>query len=161
MPDGYTRWWNPSEFTTPGLFGYTKGSDATPNYVGTGTLNPYKYFADNLGVADDLWTFLQSTSGHGVFSAGSSNARNYYLRFPTPSPAVKFNYAVVANWKGVLPANHPSNAPEAVGLSVTVTPDLYYASSSDKGGNLTLDLSVFRGWGVQPSTVLDRVDSAQ
>ena len=39
-PDGYTRWWNPSEFSTPGMFGYTPGVYATPKYAGTGTLNP-------------------------------------------------------------------------------------------------------------------------
>ena len=41
-PDGYTRWFNPSEFLVSGIFGYTKGDDASPDYSGTATVNPYK-----------------------------------------------------------------------------------------------------------------------
>ena len=42
-PDGYTRWFNPTEFDTAGIFGYTKGKVSTSGYTGTATLNPYKY----------------------------------------------------------------------------------------------------------------------
>jgi hypothetical protein len=45
-PDGYTRWWNPSEFTTSGVLGYTPGKLATKGYTGSATLNPYKYYAN-------------------------------------------------------------------------------------------------------------------
>ena len=29
--DGYTRWWNPSEFSDPGLYGFTEGTFGTKN----------------------------------------------------------------------------------------------------------------------------------
>jgi len=141
MPDGYTRWWNASEFTTPGLFGYTPGKVATPGYTPNATLNPYKYFADGLTASADLWGFLTSTTKKGVFSAGVTNARNYYLRFPTPLPGVKYAYAVVANW--IDETTHPANAPEAVACGVEITDDIYYVDSSDKGGDLILDISLF------------------
>ncbi len=141
MPDGYTRWFNPTEFKIPGLFGYTAGKCATPGFKGTATLNPYKYFADGLDVEDDLWSFLLATPDHGVFSAGSQNTRNYYIRFPVPNPGVKFGYAIVANW--IDEDTHPANAPEPIGITVAVTPELYYVSDIDKGGNLVLDINVF------------------
>jgi hypothetical protein len=144
LPDGYTRWWNPTEFSTiSALFGYTPGKAASPGYTASGTLNPYKYFADDLSPDDNLWSFLGFTTGHGVFSSGHQNTRNYYLRFPTPNPGIKFSYAVVASWKGTQPADHPANQPEAVGVSVNVTPDVYYVNPSNNGGNLILDISVF------------------
>lgn len=144
-PDGYTRWWNPSEFTTPGVLGYEKGKLASLNYTPTATLNPYKYFADGLGVEDDAYEWLTTNQAtHGVFSAGSSNTRNYYLRFPMPSPGVNYGYAVVANWKGEAPEDHPSNAPEPVAVSATVTtPDLYYVDGTHNGGDLILEINVF------------------
>ena len=57
-PDGYTRWFNYSEFTGTGLplFLYTQGKLASKNFAGTATLNPYKYYADGLKTEDDLWT---------------------------------------------------------------------------------------------------------
>lgn len=145
MPDGYTRWWNAVEFANPSmpLFGYTQGVAATPGYKPTATLNPYKYFADDLTPNGNLWSFITTTTKRGVFSSGKQNTRNYYLRFPNPNPGIKFAYAVVANWKGDKPEDHPANAPEAVALSVTVKPDLYYVDPGNKGGKLILDISVF------------------
>ena len=141
-PDGYTRWFNPTEFTVPGLFGYTPGIFATKGYFPSATLNPYKYFADGLGANTDLWEWLNANaSSHGVFSAGSSNTRNYYIRFPFPTPKVKFAYAIAANWEAE--DVHPSNALEAVAVSTLVTPDIYYVNETNKGGNLILDISVF------------------
>jgi len=151
-PDGYTRWFNPTEFGTTGLFGYTKGAVATPAYSGTATLNPYKYFADQLGVADNAYTFLTTSAGHGVFTAGVTNKRNYYLRFPN-SVGIKFNYAIVANWKGEAPADHPANTPEACALSVKVTPDIWWTSATSKGGDLIVDMSFPKQWGATPSTI--------
>jgi hypothetical protein len=140
-PDGYTRWFNPTEFLTPGLFGYTPGKFATPGYKASAIVNPYKYFADGLGPNDSVWTWLNAhTASHGVFTAGTKNTRNYYLRFPN-AKTVKYNYAIVANWESE--TAHPSNAVESVAVSTQVTDDLYYVSGSDKGGNLTLDIDVF------------------
>ncbi len=154
MPDGYTRWFNAKEFTFPGIMGYTQGKLATPGYQSmlTATVNPYKYFADGLGADEDLWTWLgDNADTHGVFSAGKSNTRNYYLRFPM-SKGVKYGYAVVASWKGPNPADHPANAPEAPACDIAITPDIYYVSGTDKGGSLILDLS-FWGWEYQPSLI--------
>jgi len=145
-PDGYTRWWNPKEFTASGLLGYTKGNVATPGYIPTATVSPYKYFADGLTAKGDLWTFLNSTTGDGKFASGKTNTRNYYLRFPTPLPGVKYAYAVVASWKGEAPADHPANATEAVGIDVVIDPDLYFVNSSNKGGKFDADISIF-DWG--------------
>ena len=60
-PDGYTRWFNLPEFSGGGmpLFQYTQGKMASPGFAGTATLNPYKYFADNLLTTQDLWSIPQ------------------------------------------------------------------------------------------------------
>ena len=150
-PDGYTRWFNPTEFTTPGLFGYTKGMFASSGYNATATLSPYKYFADGLNAGDNLWAYLTSkTPLQAVFSSGTTNTRNYYLRFPN-TMGVKFSYAVLASW--INETTHPAHAPEAGGLSVTVMPDLYWSSSTVYGGKLKLDMSFLKTWGSTPSTI--------
>jgi hypothetical protein len=144
-PDGYTRWFNKAEFSTGGspMFQYTQGNVATPGFNGNATLNAYKYFADGLGVTDDLWTWLGNHADqHSVFSSGSANTRNYYLRFPN-SKGIVFGYAIIANWKGPEPENHPANAPEAAACSVVDASDLYYVSPSNKGGKLKLDMSIW------------------
>ncbi len=139
-PDGYTRWWNPTEFPVTGILGYTEGNLSTPGYSGTATANAFKYFADGLGPCDDQWDFLTGGTTDGVFSAGSTNTRNYYLRFPD-AVGVQFNYAVVASW--IDPTTHPANAPEAVACNVTQTESLYYVDPTDWGGKLILDISLF------------------
>ncbi len=159
-PDGYTRWYNPSEFLTPGMFGYTPGQFASPAFGGTATLCPYKYFADGLGATEDLWPWLLGhADGRGVFGAGMNNIRNYYLRFPN-SKGVIYGYAVLANWEGE--GVHPSNAVEAPAINVTITDNVYYEDETSNGGNLILDIDVW-GWEIQPlvikieSTVLSGV----
>ena len=149
-PDGYTRWYNPTEFLVPGVLGYTKGKFATPGYNASATLNPYKYFADGFNAQDDLWTWLNANSAtHGVFSAGMTNTRNYYLRFPN-AKGVKYAYAVVANWEA--PDVHPSNAIESVATSTSVADSLYYVNPSNKGGDLILDIDVFNWSAAQMET---------
>ncbi|MFH1676791.1 MAG: SBBP repeat-containing protein, partial [bacterium] len=149
--DGYTRWFNPTEFKTPGLFGYIPGVFASKNYKANSKLCPCKYFADGLDKNQNLWDFLTSTSGNGVFSAGSSNTRNYYLRFPN-SVGVKYCYAIIANWGGIDPADHPSNAPEAVGCKVVDSSNLWYLGFTQNGGSIIFDISLF-GWEYQPSKI--------
>ncbi len=148
-PDGYTRWYNPTEFTTPGLFGYTPGVFQPPDFDGDATLCPYRYFADGLTAKQDLWEFLTSTSDNGVFSASEINTRNYYLRFPD-SKEMAYGYAIVADWGGA--TVHPSNAAEAVACKVIDNSDVYYIDPTTNGGNLVLDISLF-GWNYQPSTI--------
>lgn len=141
VPVMYTRWWNPTEFTVPGILGYTPGVFASPDYKGTATVNPYEYFADGLGAEDDPWEFLTTTEAHGVFKAGSTNTRKYYIRFPMTGIGVRFNYAIVANWEGE--DVHPANGPEAMQISVTTEESIYYVGPDTWGGDLILDISVF------------------
>jgi hypothetical protein len=153
-PDGYTRWFNISEFTTGGmpLVSYTQGKYASAGFNGTATICPYRYFADGLGKNEDLWTSLNAHPGsNGVFSAGVSNTRNYYLRFPD-GKGVKYGYAVLANWEG--PTVHPSNTPETVACMVSDNSDVYYIDPAQKGGDLDLDISVW-DWGVESAGVGD------
>ncbi len=148
-PDGYTRWYNPTEFTSPGLFGYTPGVFQTPDFDGDATLCPYRYFADGLTAKQELWEFLTTTTDNSVFAAGETNTRNYYLRFPD-AKEMEFGYAIVADWQA--PDVHPSNAAEAVACSVIDNSDVYYVDPTHNGGNLVLDISLF-GWEYQPSTI--------
>ncbi|HDS31001.1 MAG TPA: hypothetical protein ENN67_08165, partial [Firmicutes bacterium] len=97
--DGYTRWWNPTEFTQPGLLGYTHGNLAnSPGASLTATINPYKLFADILPATGSLALVsdapLDSHMGRAVFSAGMTNTRRYRIRFPMdPGPKVMYGYA--------------------------------------------------------------------
>ncbi len=151
-PDGYTRWFNATEFPVPGLFGYFEGVFTSPGYTPEATLCPYKYFADDLGSHDEAWEYLNDNAGDdGVFTAGSFNERNYYLEFPLPSPAVNFSYAVVASWFDA--TTHPANCPEAPVINVTVTDNVFYVDPGNNGGNLILDLDVW-SWDEQPSDII-------
>lgn len=112
-PDGYTRWWNPKEFPhTPGQ-GYTDGLLGTPNFFAdyNSIINPYKYFADELTVNEDISGL--STGSRGVFSAGEKNIRRYIIE-TGPNP-LYFNYAVDACWEppqGYPPWTVPDDFPE-------------------------------------------------
>ncbi len=142
--DGYSRWFNPTEFLVPKIFGYIPGKVASKGYTGTATLIPYKYFCEGLSATDYCWGYLASGSPNaGYFLAGTSNTRNYIIRFPIPLPGVKYNYAVVANWSGTAPQFHPSHAPEAVAVKVDDESTLYYVDETTKGGKLILDIGVF------------------
>lgn len=150
--DGYTRWFNPTEFTEPGICGYKEGVYATDDYLPGATVNPYKYYANGLSATGDLWEFITATNNNGVFASSASNVRRYQIRFPRPDPSLKFGYAVLADWAGAQPDDHPSNAPEAVGVTVDIIDDVYYQDETYNGGTLILDVSVF-GWYQQPSSI--------
>jgi len=138
--DGYTRWWNKQEFFVEGLFGYTPGLYGSKNLVGTATMNGYKYFADGLAADEDAWSFLQANPG--VFSSGSTNTRNYVIRFPLPSPGIQYDYAILADWSGGAPEDHPSPATEAVVYSTTVHEGLTYSLTAGGSGDLVFDLGL-------------------
>jgi len=152
--DGYTRWFNQAEFGTEGIFGYTPGIYASSGFLGNSTLNAYKYFTDDLGTTEDEYDFL-CTYGeyHGVFTSGATITRNYIIRFPIPTPAVKYGYAVVANWEGAQPSDHPSNSEEAAACEIYIYPDLYYTSDTDKGGGLRMDVSLLC-WKDLPTSIV-------
>jgi hypothetical protein len=152
-PDGYTRWYSYQEFSVPGmpLFTYVEGAYATPKLMPNATLNPYKYFCDELADDHDLsgdW-FLSITGSNGVFSPGSVNTRNYYIRFPDATNVI-FAYSIIANWEA--PDIHPSNAPESIAISVTDLSDLWYVDGANNGGNIDLKFSLY-GWGDQPESI--------
>jgi len=115
--DGYTRWWNPTEFTKAGVFGYTPGNlaiGATSKL--TATVNPYKLFCDRLGATDSLALVvaepMDSDYGRAVFTAGASNTRRYLIQFEmNPGPQIAFGYAVDCSWSPPNP-NPPVNVPD-------------------------------------------------
>lgn len=154
-PDGYTRWFNQPEFTLPGVLGFTYGNYGTKLYDPPATLCPYRYYADGINIEDAPYDFLTANAAEfGVFAAGSSNTRNYYLEFPFDilAPAANYQYAVVASWED--PEIHPSNTTEALALSITTTPDIWYEDGTgDSGGILMMDIDVW-AWNEQPSTVI-------
>jgi len=152
MPDGYTRWFNAKEFNVDSIFGYTEGLLATPYYQNnlTAEVNPYKYFADGLDADGDVWDFLETHTGtNGVFTAGGTNTRNFYLRFPQPE-GIKFGYAIIADWGGPEPENHPSNAVETMACRVDDNSTIYYVDDGNKGGDLILTIHTW-SWDVQPT----------
>jgi len=150
--DGYTRWWNQPEFLVPGLFGYTHGIYGSKVFNGSATINGYKYFADGLAADEDEWSFLLTNPG--TFSSGAVNTRNYQIRFPIPTPGIKYDYAILADWSGGPPEFHPSPAPEAIAMTVTVQPDMYYTPSV-AGGDLSFDIGLLsNGEGWAPSTAM-------
>jgi hypothetical protein len=164
--DGWTRWWNPVEFTEPGLLGYIKG-DLSMNPSGTpinATLNGYKSFADALLSNMDLEFLtmipLTDQGGRAMFSSGKTNVREYRIQFPVDAgPKIYFDYAIDACW--TLPNPDPpvqvpkdfpiqANAPEAfivtpeiVSNSLAGTP---YGGASSGELVLSVDVWDWQGW---------------
>jgi len=161
--DGYTRWMNPVEFTTSGFTGFTEGRLGTKDQDWTATVNPYKYFADGLGPADDLKAYLDNTTNQesrGAFLPGTANSREYQLKFSMVGgfPQLRFQYAILSHWRGAKddngdPIPNPeisdfppdANAPEAV----YVVPDssgstlFYNETTHASGGDLYLELTIY------------------
>jgi hypothetical protein len=166
--DGWTRWWNQPEFTSEGLFGYTEGRLGTPSQFFQTTLNPFKYFADELGPEDD---FVVNPATRGVFRSGEKNSRKYILTFEMsgPQPLIVFNYAVDASWES--PTGDPSNLdnfppeanmPEAFKIAVADDgSNAYYDPISGKnGGNLNLLIDIYDWAGSEnPNGAMDELTS--
>ena len=151
--DGYTRWFNPAEFTAENIFGYMPGG--WQNYKGDAQLNPYKYYSKNLDADEDLWSYLTTEdNSNGLFESGTS--RKMELEFPLPPNGIglQFGYAVVVSWEdqGTEGPYYPTNTPEAVACNIVDNSTLYYVDPTNKGGNLILDIGLF-GWSQQPSTI--------
>ena len=153
--DGYTRWFNRPEFYIEGLFGYKPGTYATRNFNGNATINGYKYYADGLMARDNAFEFLEENPG--IFQSGSTNTRNYQIRFPIPSPGIQFGYAILADWSGGPPQHHPSPAPETVVWSVTIDEELYYTPTTS-GGDLSFAMGLFSFGEPAPSTCVVEAD---
>ncbi len=150
--DGWTRWWNPTEFPAPGMFGYIQGKLAsTPAIQLTATVNPYKCFADVLGPQDTpdmLFDVpVDDDLGRAVFRPGSTNTRRYRIRFPmNPGPIVKYGYAVDACWKAPSP-NPPTEIPDDFPIEAN-QPEAYYACVYSPISSLYYDSESGRGGGV-------------
>jgi len=156
--DGCTRWMNASEFTTYGILGYDPGNLGTPDFVPDATLNPYKYFCDDLEVDGDAAEFFSdptNISQRGYFRPGSTNYRHYELLWP--DGPVNFQYGVIASYEEsdpVPPENIPSDFPITANCPepflITVTDDgstAFYEDSNSNGGDLSLSLEIY-DWGV-------------
>ncbi len=152
-PDGYTRFWNATEFTDPDpLFSFTPGqlgSDPDP----TATLNPYKYFADDLSIDSDVKDM--STANRGVFSPdGDSRVRNFKLQFPVyGGPQIIFNYGVDASWAPPDPGGEPeypvesfppnAQTQEAYHVDIDTSGTNAWFDGVDSGGAVNLSLEIF------------------
>ena len=153
-PDGFTRWWNWEEFTSfDTIFGATGGALASPVQP-TATVNPYKYFADTLGIEAPV-TDLPPAS-RGFFTSSSSNTRRYEIQFEMSGgkPVFNFNYAVDASWEAPDPLYDPNypveafppeaNCREAFNVEVTdAGSTAYYVDGTSNGGELLLDIEIF------------------
>jgi len=160
-PDGYTRWWNPTEFPGNTIFSYVDGAlgqdDAVWDFEST--LNGYKYFSNALGLNDEV--YLQDQLDRGVFRAGTEVTRHYTLAIPTFPSSLIFNYAIDASWEK--PANDPpmipddfpitANMPEPYAvISNELFNSIYYDENiPEQGGMLQLEIHVYDWQGATPS----------
>ena len=174
--DGYSRWWNPTEFTTPGIFGYSEGLIATGTPLElSATINPYKLFADVLGAEDTLSPVsgepITSPNGRAVFKAGESNTRRYEMQFEmNPDIQLIFGYAIDACWDVPdpnpptdIPADFPINANsnEAFRIAVAeVVNTLYYDDDAGSGGgSLVLNINIQDWQGINNGNVQNEITS--
>jgi len=166
-PDGYSRWWNPSEFPVNDgtIFSYNDGLLGTPDSIAdfNNTLNGYKYFCDDLDDPNDPMTDVTQAK-RGLFSAGQKNVRHYTIKLGTSG--LIFNYAIDACWqfpKGSSPWTVPddfgpnANRPEAWNISVTEVTNTLWNDGNEMGGNLTLSIDVYDWFNPGLNTV--RVES--
>ena len=152
-PDGYTRWWNPTEFTTVGtIFGYTEGALAPKGPTPPSICSPYKYFADSLGAEDPM---VISPASRGVFTPNSPGVatRRYIIQFPTVGgvPDFHFKYAITASWEapdGSAPWSVDkfpitANQAEAYQISILDVGSTLYNEKGNAGGDLNLKITVY------------------
>ncbi|MFH1676219.1 MAG: hypothetical protein ABIC40_04260, partial [bacterium] len=175
--DGYTRWMNPSEFEPNGtFFRFVPGALGDKDLgVFNATINPYKYFADQIDKTEGVSDFFSNPNNvahRGQFTAGYQNTREYKLKFPIVGgiPDLVFQYAVIAHWMepdnydpGDLPGSFPpsANADEAIfARIVSDDSSLWYEDGVGGGGDIKLGLEVY-DWGgaFNPSGVPGEIGS--
>jgi len=168
--DGYTRWWNAREFGPEGsLFGFQMGRLGIPIYP-TSTLNPYKYFADELDETSGVETLDPLKRGTFGINPGI-NTRNYVIQFVMdgPNPVFMFQYAVDAAWDEPDPAFEPDYPIEAYPVSAQMQEPYHilqsdagstawYTDSTDKGGELCLAVEIF-DWQTPESGISDQLSA--
>ncbi len=152
-PDGYGRWWNPSEFPVnppAKMYGYNDGLLGTADAIGhyNSTLNAYKYFCDDLADPDSPMSDV-TQANRGMFSAGQKNIRHYSIHL---GAGLVFNYAIDECWQ--FPnGNYPWEAPADFGekanrvepwnIVVDETGNTLYYDNGDTGGELNLSIDVY------------------
>ncbi len=176
--DGYTRWWNPIEFTQPGLFGYSQGNFAVgPKINLTATVNPYKLFADFLGPTDSVsdLTFepLDTDNARAVFRAGSENTRRYTIQFEMQGgPQIIYGYAIDCSWTPPdvnppveIPDDFPiaANQPEPYWIKLAPRVNTLYhdSGSGSSGGNLIMRMNYYDWQGKESGNFLDETSSVE
>lgn len=149
--DGYTRWFNPTEFTTTLIFGWAPGG--IQNLPGSALINPYKAYGMGLGSEDSLWDWLTGGDNNdGLWESGAGRMMNLEFPMPPDGDGLTFAYAAVVCWveQGAGPYS-PYHRAEPIACRATVTDNVYYDGTTS-GGSLILDADLF-AWGAQPSTV--------
>ncbi|HDS30359.1 MAG TPA: hypothetical protein ENN67_04865 [Firmicutes bacterium] len=164
-PDGYTRWWNANEFTDPlPIFSFKPGKMGNDSFP-SATLNPYKYYSDDLAYSMDVKDM--TISNRGVFRpTGQSNTRLYKIQFPVigSEPSLVFSYAVDASWEPPDPMGAPNYPIEFFGPGAQCKEAYHLVADFDNstmwydngsfGGEMILELEVFDWQGaVNPSGV--------
>ena len=166
-PDGFNRWWNPSEFPVNEgtMFSYKDGLLGAPHSFGQydATLNGYKYFCDDLVNPDDPMSVIDP-AGRGIFGAGMKNIRHFTIQLG--DAGLVFNYAVDANWQfptGPYPWDVPddfvpeANRPEAWNISVGAIENTLWNDGVDSGGDLSLAIGAYDWYNAGMNSV--RVES--
>ena len=161
--DGYTRWWNPTEFPGDTFFSYVDGALGFKHDVWnlTSTMNGFKYFAD--GLDKDAPLSDLDPSNRGLFEAGKTNLRHFKFWVPDFPSTMIFNYAIDVSWAVPNP-NPPENLPDDFPIEANqseswlVTVDemlneLYYLEGTgESGGQLILNVNVYDWQGPLPAT---------
>ncbi|MFH1676365.1 MAG: hypothetical protein ABIC40_04995 [bacterium] len=146
--DGLTRWMNPVEFPFDDtILNYYPGKNGHPaGDAFKSTVNPFKLFADDLDISDDLDL---NENLMAMFSPGKTNRRIYHLDFGSQLK-YHFQYAVLASVE--TPINYPPNGPEdfppGTAASepwrvdvVETTNELWY-ENGEQGGDFLLQVLV-------------------
>lgn len=157
-PDGYSRWFNASEFTSYNtLFGFTELNSGTQSSNWTATINPYKLFCDGIDATGNPGFYFGESwweNPRAYFYPKSTLKRRYIMQFPVvdDNPVYEFQFACVANW--AMPSPNPpvnipedfpanANASEAFAARVLDSSDMYYVDESTNGGDLVLLVTAF------------------
>jgi hypothetical protein len=147
--DCYTRWMNPSEFTTELIFGWAPGG--IQNLVGNANLNPTKSYGMGLGAEDSVWDWLTGGSNNeGIFETGMGRVME--LEFPFPDDGLVFGYLALCCWEEQFDGPYtPYHRDEPIACQLDVSESLWYDGTSS-GGNLIADISLW-SWEAPPSVV--------
>lgn len=167
-PDGFTRWWNPIEFSTYGtIFGYSEGHFAHPEYEPVTTLNPYKLHT--MSLAPDQPYYQMNMDERATFpTVDGAATRRYRLQFDMSTfPYFGFKYAIDASWSLPDPAYAPdypveaydemANCQEPYMVRVEAYEEIpYYVDEWVSGGDLQLLLTI-GDWQATNGDVLDEI----